>query len=209
MTMPAVEAVGSVWRDIAMPADALADLQLQCADPVLPSSFAIGTAAQAAVAASALGAATIGRLRGLPRQSVSAGMRHAATEFHSERWLLVNGQPPGDPWDKIAGIYQCRDGRWVRVHTNFPHHREGVLRLLGCEYDRAAVAAALQRWDVLAFEDAAAEAGLCVTAMRSFAEWDAHPQGRAVQTEPLIVIEEIGKAPPQPNARSADCACWT
>jgi crotonobetainyl-CoA:carnitine CoA-transferase CaiB-like acyl-CoA transferase len=203
MTMPAIEALASVWRDIGMPEDALADLQLQGADPVLPSSFAIGTAAQAAIAASALGATTIGRLRGLPRQSVSADMRHAATEFHSERWLLVNGQPPGDPWDKIAGTYQCRDGRWVRLHTNFPHHREGVLRLLGCEYDRAAVAAALQRWDALAFEDAAAEAGLCVTAMRSFAEWDAHPQGRAVQTGPLIAIEEIGTAPPQPPSAAA------
>jgi crotonobetainyl-CoA:carnitine CoA-transferase CaiB-like acyl-CoA transferase len=203
MTMPALEAVASVWRRIGMPEDGLADVQLQGADPVLPSSFAIGTAAQAAIAASALGAATIGRMRGLPRQSVSADMRHAATEFHSERWLLVDSKPSGDPWDKVAGTYQCRDGRWVRLHTNFPHHREGVLRLLGCDYDRAAVAAALKRWDAVAFEDAAAEAALCVTAMRSFAEWDAHPQGRAVQTEPLIAIEKIGEAPAQPPSPAA------
>ena len=37
-----------------------------------------------------------------------------------------------------------------------------------------------------------------VTATRSFAEWDAHPQGRAVAGLPLFTIERIGDAPPQP-----------
>ncbi len=42
---------------------------------------------------------------------------------------------------------------------------------------------------------AAAEAGLVVTACRSFAEWDAHAQGRAVASLPLFSIEKIGEAP--------------
>ena len=29
-----------------------------------------------------------------------------------------------------------RDGRFVRLHTNFPHHRDGMLKLLGAEYTR-------------------------------------------------------------------------
>ena len=33
---------------------------------------------------------------------------------------------------------------------------------------------------------------------RSFAEWDAHPQGRAVARLPIFTIEKIGDAPPQP-----------
>ena len=33
---------------------------------------------------------------------------------------------------------------------------------------------------------------------RSFAEWDAHPQGRAVAALPVFTIEQIGDAPPQP-----------
>ena len=45
---------------------------------------------------------------------------------------------------------------------------------------------------------AAAEAGLVVTAMRSFAEWDAHPQGRAVASLPAFSIERIGAAPAEP-----------
>src|SRR3712207_4239167 len=125
-------------------------------------------------------------------------MRHTALEFHSEGWLRLEGQAPADPWDSIAGTYRCGDGRVVRLHTNFPHHRAGVLRLLGCEGNREAVRAALQGWRAFDFEDAAAEAGMCVSAMRSFAEWDAHPQGRAVATLPPLRIERIGDAPPAP-----------
>ena len=188
-------AIAALWRDLDLPADALGQLRLTGANPALPSSFAVGTAAQASIAASGLAAALVGTIRGLPEQTVSVDMRHAVTEFHSERWLLVDGKEQGDRWDKIAGTYQCGDARWVRLHTNFPHHREGVLRLLGCEYDRDAVAAALRDWEAIRFEDAAAEAGLCVTAMRSFAEWDAHPQGVAVRAEPVIALEHIGDAP--------------
>ena len=42
-------------------------------------------------------------------------------------------------WDKSAGGYRCGDGNWVRIHTNFPHHRDGVLKLLQCEHSREAV----------------------------------------------------------------------
>jgi crotonobetainyl-CoA:carnitine CoA-transferase CaiB-like acyl-CoA transferase len=127
-------------------------------------------------------------------------MRHAAAEFRSERYLRVDGQPAPDPWDKIAGLYPCGDGGWVRLHTNFPHHRDGVLALLGCEYDRAAVAAALQGWKAQDVEDAAAERGLVATMLRSFDEWDAHPQGQAVAALPVFTIERIGAAPAEPLA---------
>jgi hypothetical protein len=86
----------------------------------------------------------------------------------------------------------------VRLHTNFPHHRAGVLRLLGCDGSREAVGRVLRDWEGLTFERAAAEAGMCVAAMRSQAEWDAHPQGRAVAALPPVAIERIGEAPPRP-----------
>ena len=70
--------------------------------------------------------------------------------------------------------------RWVRLHTNFPHHRAGVLRLLACEPEKTAVQNALSKWDAETFEEAAAQAGLVVAMARTFAQWDAHPHGRAV-----------------------------
>jgi crotonobetainyl-CoA:carnitine CoA-transferase CaiB-like acyl-CoA transferase len=180
-----------------LPADALGDVRLTGADPVLPSSFAVGTAAQVSIAASALAAATVWRLRGGRRQSVAVDMRHAAIEFLSERFAYIEGQPPEDPWDPIAGAYQCGDGRWVRLHTNFPHHRDGILRILGCGYDRQAVATALKSWTAFALEDAAAAANMCATAMRGFAEWDAHKQGQAVVSQPVVKLTRIGDAPPR------------
>ena len=118
--------------------------------------------------------------------------------------MRVDGLAPADPWDRIAGAYVCGDGRFVRLHTNFPHHRDGILTLLGCAYDRDAVAAALGGWTAFAFEQAAADAGMCAAAMRSFAEWDAHPQSAEIAALPVVSIRRIGDAPPMPLPARAD-----
>lgn len=194
MTTPR-DHLATLWHDADMPAGALDDIVLTGADPVLPSSFAMGSAAQVTIAASALAAATIWRERGGKRQQVAVDMRHAAVEFMSEHFARIEGEAPRDTWDKIAGTYQCGDGRWVRLHTNFPHHRDGILKLLGCSYDREAVAAALKSRAAFEFEDAVAANGLCATAMRSFAEWDAHPHSAALLTQPVVSITRIGDAP--------------
>ncbi|CAM3149624.1 CoA transferase [Cupriavidus taiwanensis] len=193
-----LDVVGALWRDAGLPPQALGQLRLNGAEPVLPSSFAVGTAAQASVAASALAAATLWQGRSGRWQQVSVDMRHAITEFRSERYLRVDGGPAPELWDKIAGIYRCGDGRWVRLHTNFPHHRDGVLRLLGCAYDKDAVQAALEKWEAEAFETAASDAGLVVAALRSFDEWDRHAQAAALRGLPPVTLERIGDAPPQP-----------
>lgn len=195
--MNAHQQLSALWTEARLPADALDDAYLTGSDPVLPSSFAVGTAAQVTVAAASLAAATLWRQRGGRRQSVSVDMRHAAIEFLSEHFASLEGVAPVDPWDPIAGTYQCGDGRWVRLHTNFPHHRDGILRILGCAYDRQAVADTLGAWTAFGLEDAVAASGLCATAMRSFAEWDAHPQGQAVVTQPVVRITRIGDAPPR------------
>ncbi|MGI9383364.1 MAG: CoA transferase, partial [Methyloligellaceae bacterium] len=190
--------VSRLWTLAGQAPEALDRLELTGGDPVLPSSYRVGTAAQTTIAASALAAAEIWRARTGGRQQVSVDMRHAAVEFRSEHYLRVDGARCGETWDAIAGTYQCGDGRWLRLHTNFPHHRDGVLALLGCAYDRAAVQKALDAWTALDFETAAGEAGLVVTMMRSPDEWNAHAQGQALATLPLFSIEKIADAPPEP-----------
>ncbi|WP_211466551.1 CoA transferase [Collimonas silvisoli] len=191
------EVVQQLWHILGQPDAALSQLSLNGSDPLLPSSFAVGTAAQASIAAAALAAAELWYLRSQQRQHVNVDMRHAAAEFRSERYFRVNDARTDEIWDKIAGTYCCGDGKWLRLHTNFPHHRDGVLKLLRCDYTVESVQQALQNWTAEGFEDAAANAGLVVTAMRSFEEWDRHPQGQAVQTLPLLSIEKIGDAPPR------------
>lgn len=187
--------LAELWRAAGQDDAALQEIALSSAEPVLPSSFAVGTAAQTSIAAAALAAGELWRLRNGRRQRVAVDMRAAAIEFRSERYLRVNGKPPEEYHDDIAGLYRCGDGRWVRLHTNLPHHCRGLLALLGCEHDRRAVQRKLETWRGEELEDAAAQAGLVVTACRSFPEWDAHAQGHAVARLPLFSIEQIDAAP--------------
>ncbi|MBT2326633.1 CoA transferase [Variovorax paradoxus] len=198
-------ALQALWRLAGLPAEGLAFAQLSGAEPVLPSSFAIGTAAQASIAAAALAACELGHLRGAPRQQVAVDMLHAALDCTA--WFSLDGRVPPQ-WDPFSGLYRCADG-WVRVHANFAHHRDGALLLLGLDpatAQRADAEAALTAWKALDFETAAAEAGLVATALRRFDEWDATPQGRAVAAQPLFTIERIGDAPPLllPPLRESD-----
>ncbi len=197
-TRASKQVLAELWRAAGQPEAGLEAILLTGVEPALPSSFAVGTAAQATVAASALAANEMWHLRTGRRQQVSVDMRHAGIDFRSERYLRIDGNPPHEHRDKTVGVYRCGDGRWVRLHTNLPHHRAGTLKLLGADYDRASVQRAIDGWEAFKLEDAAVAAGLVVTATRSFAEWDAHPQGRAVAGLPLFAIERIGDAPPQP-----------
>src|SRR5439155_18283267 len=124
--MNASEALDSIWRRAGLPVEALQHARLTGEDPVLPSSFAVGAAAQSTIAAAALAACELGHLRGAGRQQVAVDMRHAALDCTG--WFSLDGRVP-DPWDTFSGLYRCADG-WVRIHANFAHHREGALRLM-------------------------------------------------------------------------------
>ena len=185
------EVLGDIWRQAGLPAEALAFAQLTGADPVLPSSFAVGAAAQSSIAAAALAACELGHLRGAPRQQVSVDMLHAALDCTG--WFSLDGRVL-DLWDKFSGLYACADG-YVRIHANFAHHREGALRLLKLDpatATRADAEAAMLQWRARDFEDAAAAQKLVATALRRFDEWDATPQGQAIAAQPLFTIERIG-----------------
>ncbi len=188
------DALAAIWHLGQLPAAALGRVSLTGADPVLPSSFRVGTAAQTSIAAAALAATEFGTLRGQPGQDVAVDMAHAAAECSA--WFSVDGRVP-EVWDKFSGLYRCADG-WVRIHTNFDHHRAGALQLLGldpAQAQRADVQHALLAWKALEFEQAAADKGMVVAAARSFDTWESHPQGRIIASQPLLSFERIGDAP--------------
>ena len=173
-----------------------AHLYVEGAEPVLPSSFRVDAAAAASIGAAALAAAAIHAARGGARQTVTIALRHAAAEFRSEQHAADTSVPKGEMWDPIACLYPTGDGGQVRLHTNFPHHRDGILALLGAEYARESVAKALLNWQAVQFETAATARGMCVAAVRSFAEWDAHPHAAHLPAVPLT-IARIAPAPPK------------
>ena len=194
------DALAAIWQQAGLPSDALEHIRLDGCEPALPSSFAVGTAAQTTIAGAALAAAQIHAVRTGHRQQVSVDMLHAALECCG--YFTIDGRRP-EIWDKITGLYPCgadSEPGWVRIHANFRHHRDGALALLGLPRGdatgRDAVAEALRRWRAEDFEQAAADAGLVVAAARTFEAWDLHPQGLAVAALPLFSIERIGDAKP-------------
>src|SRR6195952_2800288 len=192
------EILADLWKLGGGEMSALDAVTLTGEEPQLPSSFRVAAAAQVSIAAAGLAAAEIWRLRSGQSQDVTVDMRHAIVECRSERYLHVDGKPPGPAWDAIAGIYKTRDSRFVRLHTNFPHHREAVCKVLNCKPEREEVQAALMQWDAEPFETAAYAAGGVVAMMRSHDEWSTLPHARALAELPLITIEKIGDAAPKP-----------
>jgi hypothetical protein len=192
-----MDVVADLWRLAGGDPAALDHLKLSGSDPVLPSSFRVGTAAQASIAAAGLAAAELHHHAGAARQHVSVDMRHAAVEFRSEHYLTVDGAAPASYGNPLFGAYRAGDGGFVRLHMNFPHHRASVLKFLGCAPTRAAIEQALQKWQAVDFETQAYGQGCVVAAMRSPAEWAQHPHAAAVASMPPLRIERIGDAPPR------------
>lgn len=157
---------------------------------VLPASFDVTGLATASVAAATLAAAEFlaardgsGEIRPV---TVDSGAACAA--FACEGLFTPVGWSVPAIWDPIAGDYQARDG-WIRLHTNYAHHRDAVRRVLGAG-DKDAVRAAVREWKSGDLETAVVEAGGCAAAMRTRADWLASAAGSATAgTPPLRVTQ--------------------
>src|SRR6201996_5559646 len=193
--------LSDLWKLAGGEPAALGSVKLTGEEPVLPSSFRVAAAAQVPIAASALAAAEIWKQRSGEAQRVSVDMLHAVVECRSERYLRLDGNPAPPTWDKTAGVYRVRDQRYVRLHTNFAHHRAAVCDVLQCEPEREKIQAALTQWDGEAFETAAYAGGAVVSLMRSHDEWMATAHAQTLAALPVLTIEKIGEAAPKPWSR--------
>lgn len=167
-------------------------------DPVFPTRYRIAASGAAAIAAASYAAAELWRLRSGSTQSVAVDARAAAAALRSTRYLRVDGRMPDGPRDPLSGFYPVRDGRWISIHCNFPHHRDAALEVLGAPQEREAALRASATWDGFELEDAIHAAGGCAGLARSAQEWARHPQAAAVAAQPLLDIVRIGDAPPEP-----------
>ncbi|ODN27049.1 CoA transferase [Burkholderia contaminans] len=151
----------------------------------LVSAFRVTDMAAAAIGAAGTSVAELLHASTGTLPSVWVDRRMASlwfgTSLRPQGWTM----PP--QWDPVAGNYRARD-RWIRLHTNAPHHRLAALSVLDCVADAQSVAQAVSRWDAGALEDAIVERGGCAAAMYSAREWAGHPQGNAVATEPLLHV---------------------
>ncbi|MFZ6872034.1 CoA transferase [Undibacterium sp. Di27W] len=193
--MSAETLLASLWHAGGGEPEALQQLRFTGDNAQLPSTFAVGDVASASIAVQALMAAQLWQARGGAAQEITVDRRHALAMFKSDRYLSINGKAADDPWSKIAGYYQAGDGRWIQLHTNFPHHRDGVLAILQCTEERAAVARAIAGWQAAELEQVLADADMCAAMIRTGQEWQAHPQAQAIAELPLFEVRKIADGP--------------
>ncbi len=206
MSITPLLALEHLWSLARCAPEMINDIRFEGADPGLPSIYRVGTLASATIAASALAAAACHRERGGRAQRVDVSMRRALVAFRSERYLRIDDGPAPELRDPLTGFFETRGGRWIQLHANFAHHRDGILQVLGCANNREEVSEAIRGWDGAELDRTLADAGLCAALIRSPDEWAREPQAEAIAALPLFEIERIGDAPPMPIGRAGSSA---
>ncbi|MGO4716649.1 CoA transferase [Bradyrhizobium sp. 2TAF24] len=189
---PTAHFLADFWRAVGGDGAQLRHLTVAGAGS-LSSAFHVSELATAAIGAASLALAELSSLDAAAFPAVEIDRRLASlwfgTSLRPQGWRL----PP--PWDPVAGDYATADG-WIRLHTNAPHHRDAAMAVLKTAVDRDAVARAVASWNATDLESAIVAGNGCAAAMRPVDAWAAHPQGRAVNAEPLLHRTAIPAAAP-------------
>lgn len=184
-----------------LPPQAAAQVGIMGRDPVVRTHLKAAETGAAAIAASGMAAAWLWSQAGHGEQQVSVDAHAAVAAMQSYKFMKIDGQPPGAVMDELTNSYQLKDGRWIYLHCNFPNLAAANCKALGAQLDSASIREQVAKWDGPALEDAIFANGGVGAFVRSPAEWAASPQGRAAAAEPLLSIERIGDAPPEPLPR--------
>ncbi len=185
--------------------DLLTSIQAALGLPHTPIAFTSSGALPSAFAVTDLACATIataGQAVSELLQQHTGRLPHLEVDRRlASFWFATSIRPLGwsvpPMWDPVAGDYATQDG-WIRLHTNAPHHRAAAETVLGAVDNRAAMASHVARWAKSDLEQAVVDAGGCAAEMRTWAQWQAHPQGQAVNAEPLVHFENNGHSPEKP-----------
>jgi len=193
--------VGALFALTGGAAPDLGQLAFDGPEHVLPSAFAVTESAAVSVGAATLAAADLFEARGGPSQPVAIDRAHAAAAFSAERLLRVNGAPV-EAWAELSGAYRTADDRFIQLHCNFPHHAEGVARVLGVPLERAAFEQAIAGWNAVDLEAALIDSNMVGAAYRTLDEWNAHPHAQATASLPALDLTRLGEADVAPLPRA-------
>jgi hypothetical protein len=175
-----------VWAALGGDPGELDRLEIVGPAETLPSRHAV-TAAGAAAAGAGLLAATPAPVR--------LDTRGLAVALTSERYLRIGGRSPGSAFAPLSAFHRTADG-WIRLHGNYPWHRDAALRVLGVATEDEAPAA-IATWRAVELEAALHAAGGIGAAVRSTAQWRAE----AGDPPPLVERADLAPAPPRPARR--------
>jgi hypothetical protein len=179
-------ATAQVWATLGGEPAELDRLEIVGPAETLPSRHAVTTAGAAAVGASLLAATST------PVQLDTRGLAVALT---SERYLRIDGRSPGSAFAPLSAFHRTADG-WIRLHGNYPWHRDAALGVLGVAAEDEA-AGAIATWPAVELETALHAAGGVGAAVRTAAQWRA----AAGEPPPLVETADLAPAPPRPARR--------
>lgn len=106
-------------------------------------------------------------------------------------------------WSELSGVYQTKNNRHLQVHCNFDHHAQRLVETLRCEPNRAAVTAAISKCDAFELESDLIECNAIGAAVRTLEEWAEHPHAIATNNLPLLTVNQIGDADPNPTTSAS------
>lgn len=195
----------TLWAELGGAPATLSTLSIDGPTEILPSVYPVTSFAAATVGLATLAVAEWFALRsGDPLAAVSVDRSHAAIAFRSERYLERPALAWPPLWDPIAGDYATRDG-FIRLHTNYPHHRAAAERVLGADQNRDQVRASVARMEAATLEAAIVAEGGCAAMMHTRQEWSRHPQGKIISRSPTIEREiSDSRATPRPQTTRAE-----
>jgi hypothetical protein len=191
--------LAGVWSALGGAVEDVGSLEVRRDRPVLASTLAVEELLVASAGAALLAAAELGRARTGRAPAVALDVDRLAVAASSERYVRLDGAPVGEAFNRLSAFLPARDG-WVRLHGNYPWHRDALFRALGV-VSAEEVPPAVAKRDALDVEEAVVAAGGCAAAARDAATWAATEQGRAAAAHGLVARDrgpEGGR--PLPNA---------
>lgn len=162
----------------------------------LPSRLQVNELACGAVAAAALSAA-----QWRQAQTVKVEPAQVSVAFRNDQLQTIDGERAAVFKDH-SGFFQTKDG-WVRLHGNYPHHRQRLLEALGLpdKCPREQLADTLRQWRAIDVEDTVTAAQGIAVKVRNARQWQRSSQAKAAASVPLLSIDNIAAvAPIPPNA---------
>jgi CoA-transferase family III len=140
----------------------------------------------------------LGRVRGLPSQTMILNRRLCGFHLNEFQTQFLNGYALTlDTWPMAAdnGAYRTKDGRYVQMIGLFPHMQNALTEHLQCANTPKAIQAAVEKHTAQQLEDdVAGGVNLALGMVRSPQEWLAHPQGEATAKLPLLDVHQRGTA---------------
>jgi crotonobetainyl-CoA:carnitine CoA-transferase CaiB-like acyl-CoA transferase len=171
-------------------------------DPIAATRHRPGAAAAAAIAAEAVGIATIWRMRGGEEQDIKVDLRRCVVPgLRSLSYQTQNGHPlTPPPVEREESFFRTKDGR-VCFLLRSPHPADqlaSLLSLLKCGNETDQLVAAVAKWNAFELEETLARLRLTGAVARTAAEWRASPQGQILASTPPVQVTKIGDSPPMP-----------